>query len=99
MLSHDKNHQLFYLVKVTNIGVANDDIIDDFKHTIYKGEKYIEGRYLDMIGEKNKYVKYCEVTGVLFIRTQEINHVFVDINPATLIMSKQEYCSLLQSYC
>ena len=33
------------------------------------------------------------------IRAQEINHVFVDINPATLIMSKQEYCSLVQSYC
>ena len=46
-------------------------------------------------------MKYCILDNdnqKLYFRSQEIHNAFIDINPGTLIMSKEVYVSLLHNY-
>ena len=95
VLSYDQNHDLFYVIRVIGSKVAIDNITDDFKHVVLTNERYIEGRYLEVVEEKKRFVKYRELKGVVFIRAQEVHKTYVDINPVTLIMTKQEHDSLM----
>ena len=98
MLSNDKNHELFSIVKLMKKGVANGDIVDEYGHTIKSGQKYFKGRYMENIEEKKCFTRYKVLEDkVLYIRPKELHTAFVDINPSTLVMPKQEYVSLLQN--
>ena len=84
-----------YIIRVIGSKVAIDNITDDFKHVVLTNERYIEGRHLEVVEEKKRFVKYRELKGVVFIRAQEVHKTYVDINPVMLIMQKQEHASLM----
>ena len=49
VLTYDQNHDLFYVIRVIGSKVAIDNITDDFKHVVLTNERYIEGRYLEVV--------------------------------------------------
>ena len=65
------------------------NITDDYRHDVLEGERYIKGRYLEIVTERSTYVKYHEVSGVVFIQAQEVNSTYIKIIPVTLIMTKE----------
>ena len=83
----DSNHELFYVVKLVQKGVASSDMVDSYGHKIYAGERYFEGDYLEKVTEKKNFVTFCILNKKdqqLYLRPKEVQHMFIDINPVIL---------------
>lgn len=66
--SHPKAIQVFYIIRVTDTGIASEELEDEFKHVIRKGKKFITGLYLEYDGEKqNLSLVYKEVVKTVCI--------------------------------
>ena len=100
MLAMDSNHELFHIVKIVRKAIADMDLTDSYfyGHRINTGEKYFEAYYLEKIEEKKNSVRYVQLQNTICIGPKEVQHMFIDINPITLVMPKQEYVNLLQNY-
>ena len=58
--------QTVWFVKVVNIGIPSENIIDNYRHCILKGNNYIEGKYLELDSEKKHVKVYKEMNKVLY---------------------------------
>ena len=66
--SHPKAIELFCIIRVTDTGIASEEMEDEFKHVIRKSEKFITGLYLEYDGEKQSLgVVYKEVVKTVYI--------------------------------
>ena len=56
--SDQNSLELFYLIKVENKCVADEDMSDVYGHLIQKGSEFCSGYYLEKIREKGEYIYY-----------------------------------------
>ena len=79
--------------------IATDDMEDLYGHKVFKGEQYFEGFYLEKVDERKSKVFYKLLEKrIVFLHTFEIHHAFVDVDPETFQMSKNEYLALINSF-
>ena len=50
--SYPKAIKRFYIIHATGTEITSEDMEDEFKHIIRKGEKFITGLYLEFDREK-----------------------------------------------
>ena len=99
VLSPNSAHELFYLCKVIKKDIAADNIEDVYGHKIFKGEQYLVGNYLEKVDEKRSDIVYKLLANhAVYIHVYEVNQTFVDFNPSTMSIPKEEYLSLIGNY-
>ena len=54
----DNSSELMWFILITSQGVATEIIEDDYEHTIYEGERYLLGRYMEFHTETSKQKRY-----------------------------------------
>ena len=62
----------FYVMKIIEKTVAEDDMVDIYGHTIQKGSKYLKGYYLEKIDQKRDKIVYKQLKKVVYIYPWEI---------------------------
>ena len=76
LYSSPNSLELFYLCKVKEFGIAQENLIDTFNHIIPKGSKFIKCQYFEKYEEKRGGVMYKILPEtVLVLPTQVLNPV------------------------
>ena len=73
----DNSSELMWFILITSQGVATTTIEDDYEHTIYQGEQYLLGRYMEYHTETSKHKKYRVMEVSVFIRYESVLYPFV----------------------
>ena len=74
--------ELFFLVHVVDIGIAAEDMEDQFGHVVEKGYKFIRGYYMEYDGEKKGHgVIYKKIMKLAFIFPHQLFSICVPISP------------------
>ena len=73
----DNSSELMWFILITSQGVATEIIEDDYEHTIYEGERYLLGRYMEFHTETSKQKRYRVMKESVFIRYESVLHPFV----------------------
>ena len=89
--------ELFYILKVTEKDVAEDDIIDIYGHIIQKGSNYIKGFYLEKIDEKKGKFYYKQLKKTVYVYPHEVFCPFVALDKDGLFLTALDYQFLADS--
>ena len=89
--------ELFYILKVNEKDVANDDKIDIYGHVIQKGAHYIKGFYLEKLDEKKGKIFYKQHTKIVYVYPAEVFCPSVAIHEIGLYLTASEYQFLADS--
>ena len=95
--SSSKSLELFYILKVIEKAIAEDDIIDIYGHLIQKGAQYIKGFYLEKVDERKNNVFYKQLNKTVYVYPAEIFCPAVPIDKNGLYISVLEYIFLADS--
>ena len=96
VLSPNSAHELFYLFKVIEKCVAQEDCQDIYGHKIFKNELYLKGYYLEKQSDKKTAVVYKLLDRhLVYIHINEIHQTFIDFDECNMSMTKEEYLSLI----
>ena len=52
-ISPPESFELFYICKAFSVNTASDMMVDDYRHIIQKGDKYIGCNYLEKVKKKH----------------------------------------------
>ena len=100
----DNTSELMWFILITsqgvataNQGVATANIDDDYEHTIYEGERYLMGRYMEYHTETSKHKKYRVMDNSVFIRYESVLYPFVahDLTGNMCKISMTEFSEIL----
>ena len=58
LISLPESFELFYICKAFSINTVSDMMVDDYRHIIQKGDKYIDCNYLENVKEKHHRIYY-----------------------------------------
>ena len=95
VLSASSAHESFYLCKIVKKAIAADDMEDRYGHKVFKDLKIKEEKV--RIKESRVIYKLLE-KHVVFLHTDEIHQMFVDLNCETMSMPKEEYLAIINSF-
>ena len=73
--------ELFFLCKVLDFGVANEDLFDSYNHVITKVCKYLRCQYYQKTKESNGKVHYKLLPKNVLAVPTEVLSPFVNLNP------------------
>ena len=90
---HSYSHfELFYICKVLETCIAEEDDVDEYGHTVRKGETYLKCHYLSHIKEKKKVHYYKELYTPVHVNPKQILSPFVNItNELTLSLAYYQF--------
>ena len=60
------SHELFYVLKVIEKCVAQQDEIDIYGHLIQNGAQYIKGYYLEKLSDRKGKVAYKQLNKIVY---------------------------------
>ena len=84
--------KLFFLCKVLDFGVANEDLFDSYNHVITKGCKYIRCQYYQKTKESKGKVHYKLLPKNALALHTEVLSPFVNLNSDnTLLMDEYQW--------
>ena len=91
-----ESFEMIYLCKVISIEVGENEIIDDYHHTIQKGSVYLKCHYLEKFSEKRSKVGYKLLSKNVFVLPSQVMNPLVEMNDK-LELSITEYQWLIDS--
>ena len=97
LYSASNSLELFYILKVTEKDVAEDDIIDIYGHIIQEGSNYIKGFYLEKIDEKKGKFYYKQLKKTVYVYPHEVFCPFVALDKDGLFLTALDYQFLADS--
>ena len=94
--SQENSLELFYVIKVFDKCIADEDTTDIYSHVIQKGAQYCNGYYLEKISEKKQYIYYKQLKKAVYFYPNEVFSPWVPIDE-DLCLPLGEYLFLANS--
>ena len=79
LYSPPNSMELFYLCKVLDFGIANENLIDKYNHVILKGNKYLKCQYFTKISEKKGKYFYKLLPDEIYAYPTEVMSPYVNL--------------------
>ena len=72
LFSPPESFELFYICKAFSINTTSDMVVDDYRHIIQKGDKYIDCNYLEKVKEKHGHIYYKCLSKTVFVLPAQV---------------------------
>ena len=88
-------NEIFYVCKVNELKIADEDMIDEFEHSVSKGSRYLSCNYLEKIDEnhRKREVMYKLIKGTVVVHPNQVFHPSVELSDK-LKMKMEQYFEL-----